>query len=422
MKVSHLKHPWRWFIVLLASVVLVVFVANQNFGGEEPIAKKIKKITKIAGEVFKSFPSCPKNLSGVLTAPLMDPKYITQLIPLGNINPPGHTSPVDHIYFATDFTGRIPLLAPADAWITNLTEILQANNSGKYIPTGYVVRYIVCDGLVLDFASYTSLVKPLKDMITKQKPDCKYGIVKPGHTGGPEGQCYYNISYKVTSGEEIGWVQAVMRDQSLDLPFEIWAANYNVPARSDVNWNFYNDDRYAHSMCTFDLYEGDLKKAFYSKFGGLVVQGIDKQKKYVFVQRTIQPICGQVNQDIVGTIQGMWYAGNSNEKDLEFQGKGLAFLHNNIDPTQAEISIGGHFTEQAGVISFKPTHSGNIDREPSEVKSDGRVYCYNSDQGGTGVGGKVLVQLIDSHHMRVEHLAGSCGSVETFRRAFDYQR
>ncbi len=419
MKASLLKHPWRSGIAVLVVAALVLFVANQKFGSEEPPANKVaKKIT----EALSPYPVCPKTLAGVLTAPLMDPKYISALTPLGNINPPGHTSPVDHIYFATDFRGRIPLLAPADAWITNLTEILQADSSGKYIPTGYVVRYIVCDGLVLDFASYTSLIKPLRDEIASQKPECKYGIVKPGHTGGAEGQCYYNISYKVKSGEEIGWVQTVKRDQSYDLPFEIWAANYNEPARPDVNWDYYNDDRYAHSMCTFDLYSGELKKAFYSKFGGMVVRGDDQQKHYVFAQRTIPPVCGQVNQDIVGTIQGMWYGGDSSEKDLEFQGKGLAFLHNNIDPSQGEISIGGNFTKQAGVMMFKPTHSGNIDREPSEVKSDGSVYCYNSNQGGWNINGKVIVQLVDNHHMRVEHLAGSCGSGETFKRAFDYQR
>lgn len=419
MKASLLKHAWRSVIVILVAVIAVAFIANGKSGDDGSLTKKmVKKVT----QAFSSYPACPKNLSGILTAPLMDPKYISQLTPLGNINPPGHTSPVDHIYFATDFPGRIPLLAPADASITNLTEILKADSSGRYIPTGYVVRYVVCDGLVLDFASYTSLIKPLQDELASQKPDCKYGIVKPGHTGGPEGQCYYNVKYKVKSGEEIGWVQAIRNGQNLDLPFEIWAANYNKPARSDVNWNFYNDDRYAHSMCTFDLYSGGLKRQFYAKFGRTVVLGEDKQKHFVFVQRTIEPICGQVNQDIVGTVQGMWYAGSSSEKELEFQGKGLAFLHNNIDPTQGEISIGGNFTKQAGVIMFKPTHLGNVDREPSEVKSDGMIYCYNSGQGGWSIDGKILVQLINNHHLRVEHLAGSCGEGEAFHKAFVYQR
>jgi hypothetical protein len=357
----------------------------------------------------------------------MEPKYISTLTPLGNINPPGHTSPVDHIYFSTNYAGKIPLLAPTDASITHLTEILKADGSGKYNPTGYVVRYVVCDGLVLDFASYTSLIKPLQDELASKKPDCTYGIVKPGHTGGFEGQCYYNVKYKVKSGEKIGWVQAIKRGQSLDLPFEIWAANYNKPARSDVNWDFYNDDRYAHSMCTFDLYSGDLKKQFYAKFGQMV--NSDPKKKdpkdsgpVIFKPRTIEPICGQVNQNIVGTIQGMWYAGTSDQRDLEFQGKGLAFLHNNFDPTIGEVSIGGTITDRAGVLEFEPTRSGTINREPSQVKADGKVYCYDAVLNDWKLGGKVLVQLIDEIQLKVEHQLENCTGQESFLNSSTYRR
>ena len=388
---------WRQAVIVLVACLVISTFAIANIGGETPLLKKITR-------AFSSDRVCPKDLSGVLTAPLMEPKYISGLTPLGNINPPGHTSPVDHIYFATEFTGKIPLPAPAVATITDITEILKADSSGKYLATGYVVRFVVCDGLVLDFANYTDLIKPLKDQLAKQKSNCKYGIVKPGHTGGPEGQCYYTVHFATKAGQIIGWVQAVQTDQRLDLPFEIWAANYNKPARTDVNWDFYNDDRYAHSMCLFDLYAGDLKKEFYAKF-----------------TRTIAPICGQVNQDIVGTIQGMWYGGSSKEKDLEFKGKGLAFLHNNFDPRQGEISIGGNIIDRAGVITFLPTHVGKIDREPSEVKS-GIIYCYNSDQNGWSPGGKILAQLVDNHHLKVEHLTGICGSNDVFQKPFIYQR
>lgn len=47
-------------------------------------------------------PACPADLSGILTYQLMDPKYIGGMIPLGNVSPPGHTSPVDHIYFSVN--------------------------------------------------------------------------------------------------------------------------------------------------------------------------------------------------------------------------------------------------------------------------------------------------------------------------------
>ena len=74
------------------------------------------------------------------------------------------------------------------------------------------------------------------------------------------------------------------------------------------------------------------------------------------------------------------YGGNPEKGDgLEFQGKGLAFLHNNIDPTKTELSISGNFTSQAGAFMFTPNHSGTIDREPAEVTADGQIYCYNAD-------------------------------------------
>jgi hypothetical protein len=426
MRKVPLKMYW-WAAPIIALVAIVsVSIVGQNHEAQVQKAKlaaKAEKIQTKGAPYFEGkYATCPQNISGILTAPLMEPKYISQLTPLGNINPPGHTAPVDHIYFATDFRGKIPLLAPADAVISNVVEILQENGSGKYIPEGFVLTYVVCNGLVLDFASYTDVIQPIRDLLSKQKPSCNYGIVKPGHLGGPQGQCAYQITYKVKSGDEIGWVQAVKRGSSYDLPFEIWAANYNQPARSDVNWSYYDDNRYAHSMCLFDLYAGDLKKAFYAKFGGMVVTGKDKSKTFAFVSRTIEPICGQVNQDIVGMIQGMWFAGINNGNSLEFQGKGVAFLHNNIDPTQGEISIGGEITGQAGVITFKPIHSGKVDREPSEVRSDGSNYCYNSNQSGPNLGGKILVQLTNSHQLKVEHLSGECGVNDSFSKPYTYQR
>lgn len=413
---SRLK--WLGLSLLAAGLILIagwIMKLNDRSTGN-PMIKDIMAKTG-------SYPSCPADLEGILTAPLMEPKYIYALTPLGNINPPGHTSPVDHIYFSTDYEGQIPLFAPADAWITSITVLSTNDGSGNYIQNGYVISYTVCDGLVLDFAQYNDIIPDLKAEIEKQsRSNCVYEIVKPGHDNAGEGQCYYNLSYPVKAGEQIGYVQAEETEWGLSLPFEIWAANYNVPVRSDVNWDFYNDDRYAHSFCLFDLYSGDLKEQYDQKFGG------DNRFKPAddptpdFVPRTVEPICGQVNQDLPGTIQGMWYGGEPGGKGdgLEFQGKGLAFLHNNIDPTQAELSIGGNFTSQAGAFMFTPNHSGTIDREPAEVTADGQIYCYNADSWS--VHGKILVQLLDDHHLKVENQTGLCTGSEIFKNPFDYQR
>jgi len=403
---------------IVAMLVLISF-GSEMFTKKEEEKKTEGKteepmfVDKIK-ENLKLLPACPENLSGVLDSPLIDPKYISAITPLGNLNPPGHTSPVDHNYFSTYYKEKIPLYAPADSLVTQIIEISAKNISGNYIPKGYVVQYTICKGLVLDFANYTelseSLAKELKETGTE---DCKRGIEKPGH-GYTEGQCYYRVSIPVKSGDLIGYTQV---DERGILPFEIWAANYNVPAPSDVNWEYYADDRYAHSMCTFDLYAGEMKDAFYKKFGFS-----DNKTENSFIPRTIQPLCGQVNQNVSGTIQGMWFGeGQENAGNIEFNGRGLAFVHDNIDPTIANLSIGGTFMS-SGVIQFKPKHTGMIDREFSEVKADGNVYCYNSPGGWEPDIGKVLVQLLNNETVKVEYQKETCGSSEKFVTPITYQR
>jgi hypothetical protein len=385
--------------------------------------------------VFSPFPKCPDNLSGVLTYPLMDPKYISALTPLGNINPPGHTSPVDHIYFETTYSSKIPMGAPADATITSITTISKEITPGKYEVEGYTIKYVVCAGLELDFANYNDVVDPIKQKIVQMgEKDCRRDIKKGGHGDKAQGQCYYRVNIPVKSGEQVGWVWRVIHPETgdLTLPFEIWAANYNVDPPKQTNWKYYDDERYAHIMCPFDLYADNLKNQYYSKMGAWEYAAIfDKNGKKTtdpslpghFVARNGKPLCGQVDQDLTGTIQGMWFSKATPKDDYnaKFNG-GLAFLHNNIDVTQGEISVGGDLNNgQSGIIFFQPTHSGNIGREPSEVKADGLVYCYDASGMMNGQG-KFLVQLVDDHHLKAEIQKGVCSGGETLQKPFNYER
>jgi hypothetical protein len=415
---SFLRRFW-WLILILAILLTAggVFVAAQKRSGDP----------SILGAILPSvgaYPACPSDLSGILTAPLMDPQYIAYLVPLGNINPPGHTSPVDHVYFFTTYDDQVPLYAPADAWITHILEVSANDGTGNYVPSDYAITFTICEGLVLDLAGYTDLSPALKAELAGQHPDCKYGILKPGHDNAGEGQCTYRLNLPVKAGEEIGSAQQESADVGHNQLFEVWAANYNLPSRSDVDWNYYRDERYAHAFCLFDLYQGDLKAGYYSKFGFNqatkdLQTGVTTEQ---ITPRTIEPLCGQINQDIPGTIQGMWFgeAPQANTSS-EFAGKGLAFLHNNIDPTQAEISIGGYFTQQAGAIIFTPAHAGVIDREPGEVSADELVYCYNT-YSSSGITGKILVELVDEHHLKIENQPGSCSENEVFANPFMYER
>lgn len=409
-----------WIIIGLVLVILLLIKTTPG--------------KKIGAKLGLNAPVCPKNLSGILTYPLMKPEFIAALTPLGNINPPGHTSPVDHIYFETTYDGKIPMGVPADATITSITTISKEKTPGKYEVEGYTIKYVICDGLELDFANYNDVVESIKKKIVQiGEKDCRRGIKKGGHGDLAEGQCYYRVKIPVKSGEQIGWVWRVPHPETgdLTLPFEIWAANYNVAPPSQTNWKYYDDDRYAHIMCPFDLYTGELKDQFYAKFGRWEYQAKEVDGKKIintslpgyFVARNGPPFCGQVDQDLPGTIQGMWFSKPTPKDDYnaKFDG-GLAFLHNNVDVTQGEVSVGGNLAGgKSGVIFFQPTHNGTFNREPSEVKADSTIYCYNTS-GQWYPQGKFLVQLIDDHHLKAEIKDGVCSSHETFSNPYSYER
>jgi len=168
-----------WFLSLVV-VIIVSVVLIKNFNVKTTTNSGFQNLVS----KVRLYPKCPANLAGLLTYPLMDPQYIGALTPLGNVNPPGHTSPVDHVYFETDYNGHIPMGAPADSFITQIITISKEVSPGNYEVEGYVLRFVVCDGLELDFANYNDVVPKIKDEVAKRgERECKRGIVKDGHGG-----------------------------------------------------------------------------------------------------------------------------------------------------------------------------------------------------------------------------------------------
>lgn len=412
-------------ILVLVSLTLVALMAILKF---QPPS---------ADNPLSPFPKCQSNLAGILTTHLIELKNITSITPLGNISPPGHTSPADHNYFTADTNEKIPVFAPADGWITDLVVILAKDEkTGKYNDRGITMNIDICKGLTLTFANLTEASSILKDNWPKNDNGCKYDIVKDGHDY-IEGQCYFHSNIKVKAGDLLGYTQNEMNKDGTKkgFAFEIWAADYNKPTPSNIDWSFYDDNRYSHIMCPFDLYSGSIKQQFYSKLGGIdqkvtkdQITGKQLRTDSSFKPRIIEPICGTVNQNIIGTIQGMWFGQgwkNRNDKNFVDNIRQFSFLHWNIDPAYAEMGNAGEITNgQAGQLYFVAKHSGTIDREPSEVKADGIIYCYNYDRAKTELqtNGKILAQLIDDKHLKLEYQSGICGVVETFTKPFNYER
>ncbi|MCX6808779.1 MAG: hypothetical protein NTW50_03890 [Candidatus Berkelbacteria bacterium] len=434
---SFFKRFWFVFVAIILLLggawIIMTFVVHPKRGDSGSIVDKIMNSTG-------SYSKCPDNLSGILTYQLMDPKYIGSMIPLGNVAPPGHTSPVDHIYFNVNSDDQIPLYAPANGWITHImANSAKATATSDYKFDSYVVTYTICDGLVLDFAGYTDVSQSIQDELAMKKDACKSGITKVGHDSAAEQQCdYADLEIPVTSGELIGHTHREKQaNGGYTIPFEIWTANYNLPSPAQTDWSYYDDDRYAHNYCTFDLYSGDLKNQFDTKFGSYNIATIKNSDGTMsdgapqFTQRTVAPVCGKVDQDVVDTIQGMWFSHKPDQSDktgsVGATGQGISIIHNNIDPTYGEVSVGGEMNNSyTAVLVFPPAHSGTINREPSEIKVDGQIYCFQDDNkknlSSMGGSGKVLIQLIDDHHIKAENQAGSCSANESFKTSYNFSR
>jgi hypothetical protein len=106
-----------------------------------------------SGPASPSSPALPASL--VFTHSPIDPSVITKIVPLGNLNPPGHTLPTNHIYFYRASSG-VPVTAPAGG-------VVQVATRGAddallvHAATGvsYDLGHIILDGSITAGTSLT---------------------------------------------------------------------------------------------------------------------------------------------------------------------------------------------------------------------------------------------------------------------------
>jgi hypothetical protein len=369
-------------------------------------------------------PACPSSLEGTLVAQMINPDDLATITPLGNVSPPGHTFPIDHQYLDGSHEGKVALNAPADAWIARLQEELNSYDGGKtYQPEGFVYTLVVCQGFVLDLAvtGNAELAPNLRALLpadlSQTNSQCKLGLHKAGHENQNQGQCYFDgLNVKVKAGDLLGYMKSTKSPHGgFSLDFETWAANYNVePPANGVHWDWYNDNRYIHSICLYDQFTPELKAKYQAKYGGM-------QGGKAFY-RTTEPRCGTTSQDTPGTLLGYWFGQADGEKQWDASGAqygdnaGISFIRYNVDPSKAEIVDGGGLVKGSAQTMFTPTHAGTVDRDPVEVTPGDTVYCYNAlggiyeQLGGKSIPGdhRYVVQLVDATHVKVDLQTGKC--------------
>jgi hypothetical protein len=315
-----------------------------------------------------SGPSSPTDTGGttadsgvrlVFRAAPIDEAAIVAIIPLGNLNPPGHTLPTDHIYVNNRRAGEsvpppAPVYAPGDGTVRWILRLGAESKIG--VGVGSYTYYL--DHVELD-------------------PSIREGAT-------------------LTAGQRVG--------QLSSLTYGVDLGVFN-----DNHTNFFaNPARYPgeslHGEKPLQFYEEPLRSRLYAR-----------------VQRLGSDLDGRFDLDVNGYLVGNWYleglpaAGSGGASAWS---QHLAFVYDNYDPTSIRVAIGGTL----GMIGAFAVNADALD-PAGVSPSTGRVAYRLRLGGGPGIPGPpdqrglLVAQMIGVDRIRVEVFAGSQASDAEFTSA-----
>jgi len=329
------------------------------------------------------------------------------MVPAGN-----NTSKTTNVY------------SPGNVTIVQITAMTQTagssvTGSSQAGHTDYLIDFAPCRDVVMAFGHVETLSSAIRDALSSTKPQCSNGSIV-------DNCMYNNLKITLTSGELIGTAGGptfagngfdfgAVDDRTKTLGF----INTSGSAAQTGFININGIGSYTHAACPLDYFSPNLKQVLYSRIT-MKNQGANGI-----------PACGTTMQDKAGTAQGDWYDQNSKNSNqgLDIAGA-LAFAHSNLDASMAEVSVGTDLAQsQYGgtQLIYTPTHRGYINREPSEIKPDGHVYCFEGHEGAilNNTQGDYIhfdAQLTNSTTLKIDYGTGSCSTNPSLSSSITYTR
>ena len=320
-------------------------------------ARRSANVIIVAYALAASLLSCDKDKSGnptsdienntnpaVLTVCPVAIEKITDLEPLGALNPPGHTIPTDHVYFYTSWTyGEqpiypaeiLPVFAPGDGEVSWIYLFGGPDDDAKVmIRMNKWVQYYL-DHVVLD--------------------------------------SNIQVGTKVTAGQRLGISKGIAIDLGL--------TNDSVTLPGFVNPARY-EGQTLHTDSPFKYFSEPLRSQLYA-----------------MVRRNAPDKDGKIDYDIAGKLIGNWFHESVDVAETMMPPawpKHLAFCPDSNEPSEMRISIGGTIS---GPGKWEPSPEDPAFDQVS-VASGRVVYHLNYTEWGYF--GIMLVQLVDDTHLKVE--------------------
>jgi len=318
----------------------------------------------------------------VLTASPLDIDSIRYISPLGNLNPPSHVFPTNHIYFyitrqeGADRSDIATLYSPGDLPITAI-RASEHVNAGF---TDYSLTLQPCPEITVVFGHISSLTE---EIFGDTSSFTDWNLGSEYTTSGETYRTWRReCNIEVKAGDILGTTGGNPGQWALDLGVY---DQRRLPEMVANPQRWYST--YLHTVCPLSFFEE--------------APVIDQLWK--LVQRDEEEgdstPCGSVLQDVPGTAQGCWFLSGINAtypEDLH-----LALVRSNIHPSHAVLSVGNSILNLSSkAYEFLPRDSGLLNRDFQDIVPDGQIYGFEVNQ----FDGIIVLQMPDGVTLWVEAL------------------
>jgi hypothetical protein len=325
----------------------------------------------------------------VFTVSPIDIENIFRIVLLGNLNPPGHVFPTDHIYL----------------YISNPDGDNRPDIVTLYSPGELTVSAIeACEHITAGFYDYSITLRSSEDItivlghVSSLSPEIfgdtsafdRWTLMNEYSTGGETYRRWrHACTIRVMTGEILGKVGGNPHQYALDVGvYDRRHTHENI-----ANPNRWLRTRYLHAVCPLSLYEE-----------GPV---LDRLQDLVY-QDEIKGDGGAssgILQDLPGTAQGCWFLSGISETYPE--DPHLALIRSNIHPAHAVLSVGNSIPNlDSAAYEFLPETSGLLNRDFKSITPDGQIYGFQTDQ----FAGIIIMQMPDAETLWFEALRSATTS------------
>lgn len=406
LKVNN-KRP-RWIFFLVPIILIALFILQDIFLA--PSDKKLfSKISK-NDNLMTQLPSCGTKKDLFTSAPA-DMSKLAALVPLGTTNPSSHVFPIDHMYFWGFNVGDFPqpdinIYSPGDVFVAKVGII---ENRTENI-TEYNLDFSPCREVVARYYHLNSINEKLNKATQEGEKQCsEYS------TGGTDYR-YCEITPKgliaLKSGELVGKMGG---QRGANGDFRVYDQR-NTPLAFANMARWEKSDITPFVACPVDYFTSPHKENLENLIGEY-----DEER---FTKRIGQPLCGEVNQDIAGTAQGIWFKPGTPNQAVYTEDEHSSLVHDAINTNKAVFSVGTSMSK-SGLNTenyyFDPRPTGTINRDFNRITADGKTYCFEvkEKRGISPLPFVIILQMPTNTTIKLEKInTPNCSSSPTFTNNF----